>query len=407
MRQVALLALGLLATCTGSTSAELSQNEKIRLDAAELCSLVEDHYVYFEERAAHWPDACTLAEEEALAATDGPERLAVLERLLDELYDPHASLGTNTASSPRLVPSGADYWLNMDGDAAIVVGVRSGSGAEKAGIHVGDVITALMGEPLLDAARLRIRTVRELSTSQRLEWAVNAMAAGYRGTVRSVTLMRDGEQIKYELGDPVPEWAGEYVTARILDDNIGYVRLNNSLGDDGTVEAFDAALETLKDARGWILDLRDTPGGGNTSIAEPIMGRFITEDMPYQRIIPSDEPAYDRTVSPRGPWTVDSPLLVLVGHWTGSMGEGMAIGFDGMGRGHVMGSEMAGLAGGTESFTLTQTGIPVSFPTYDLAHVDDTSRHEWAPPHSVLADNGSGPDLALDEAVLWHSGPPE
>ena len=58
---------------------------------------------------------------------------------------------------------------------------------------------------------------------------------------------------------------------------------------------------------------------------------FITKTAEYQRIF---EPAagkrfpqdsWAKTVAPRGP-QVTARLTVLVNHWTGSMGEGMAIG---------------------------------------------------------------------------------
>ena len=390
-----------VTACNNIAPNELSQNEKITSDAAEFCALVEGNYAYFAERSAHWSEACALAQQEAGKATDSAGRLAVLEQLIDALYDPHATLGANSATSPRLIPSGSDYKLVSTGGRVVVDGVRPGSGAARAGLQTGDALIAINGQPLREAAMIRIRTGHEHVSEARLEWAMNAMAAGYRGAPRSVTLRRNGERLSFNLGDPIPEWPGELVTAQMLDGNIGYIRLNNSLGDDGMVKAFDTALEMLKNARGWILDLRDTPGGGNTGVAEPIMGRFINEERPYQRIIPADGEAYNRTVSPRGPWMVTGPLVILVGHWTGSMGEGMAVGFDGMERGHVIGGQMAGLAGGTESFTLSQTGVSVHLPTYDLAHIDGTPRHEWLPPHKVLADNGDGPDLAMSAAITW------
>ena len=401
MRWIAIPMLALLAACTSTTPVEQGIQGKITRAAAELCTLIKDHYIYFEDRSTHWSEACALAQTEALTARSSAERLAVLENLLDELYDAHASLGTNTSTSPRLIPSGADYWIVADGDCGRIVGVRPGSGAARARLHPGDRVKALNTVPLRQAAMTRIRTDRAHVPSKRLNWAMNAMAAGYRGKPRVVSVLRSGKQLELTLEDPVPKWPGEHVTARMLDGGIGYIRLNNSLGDAGTVKAFDAAVETLKSAKAWILDLRDTPGGGNTGVAEPIMGRFITEERPYQRIIPAEKPAYERRVSPRGPWTISGPLLVLVGHWTGSMGEGMAIGLDGMGRGRVMGSQMAGLAGGTEEFTLKQIGIRVHLPTYDLAHLDGTPRQNWLPPHRILADNGDGPDLALAEAQNW------
>ncbi|MCF6264319.1 MAG: S41 family peptidase [Xanthomonadales bacterium] len=365
-----LFAFFALSACANPTPNELIQNEQTLKDVGVLCSLVESKYTYFEARSTYWQDACDLAREETLESTDSGKRFTALERLLDELYEPHASFGTNTATSPRLVPSGADYWLNFEGNTANIVAIRSGGGAQASGLVVGDIVVALNDISPLDAAYKRIRTGRETVTTARLRWAVNAMAAGYRGKSRRVTIIRGGKQRDFELSEPVPIWNGEHVTARMLPEKVAYLRLNNSLGDGGTIKAFDAALESLKAANSWILDLRDTPSGGNTGIAEPIMARFLTEQTVYQRIIPATGSAYNREIHPRGPWSVSGPLVVIVGRWTGSMGEGMAIGFDGMGRGHVIGSRMARLAGGTEDFILPQSGIQVKLPTYDLMHIN-------------------------------------
>ena len=371
----------------------------LQQDVRELCRLVENNYIYFSDRAEHWPEACALAESEAVGAVGGEQRLAVIERLLDELYDPHVALGTNSSVSPRLVPTGLDYRLVIEGWGGRVVAVRPGSGAAKVGLKVGDHVEALNGAAPAKAALQRLRTGDP--SAPRLDWAVNAMAAGYRGSPRNVTVVRGAERLKLELGEPSPARPSNWVDARMLEDNVGYIRVNNGLGESATVIEFNGALETLKGAQGWILDLRDTPGGGGTSVAEPILGRFIAEPAPYQRTVPPHAGPIDRPVHPVGPWTAQGPLVVLVGRWTGSMGEGMAIGLDALGRGHVMGSEMARLPGGVEDFELPQSGIPFRMPTYNLTHMDGTSRHEWSPPHLVTADNGNGPDLALRAAQQW------
>jgi carboxyl-terminal processing protease len=44
------------------------------------------------------------------------------------------------------------------------------------------------------------------------------------------------------------------------------------------------------------------------------------------------------------------PVVVLVGNWTGSMGEGIAIGFEGIKRAKIVGTKMAGLLGEIYSF---------------------------------------------------------
>ncbi|MEM5517912.1 S41 family peptidase [Henriciella sp. AS95] len=379
------------------------ETREVKADVLAFCELVRSRYAYFESRAEIWAQTCSLALEEAEtpAAQTTSGHLAVLERMVDQLYDNHVSLNINSSTSPRLVPSGSDYWMSMESGVPVVLAVRPGSGAAAAGLRVGDVVRQINGQPPLAAASERIRAATNVVSATRLTWALNAQGAGYRGAERRLVVQRGRELIDLDLGDPEPDAAEALVTARLLPGKIGYLRIEDALGNEDTVEAFDAALDTLKGAKRWIIDLRNTPGGGNTATAEPILGRFIGGVKPYQRSGPRWRGERTRYVASRGPWRVRGKVAVLVGRWTGSMGEGMAIGFDGLKRGRVFGTSMAGLAGGVEGFELPGSGWSVRFPTYDLLHIRGESRHHWRPPYPVIADNGDGADLALQAAMNW------
>lgn len=396
-----LLLFGVQAFGQDQGEAQMSAKQKrVDNDVTYLCTLVPQKYAYFASRKDSWKAACTLAQKQARSVSSEQDALSVFENLIDALYDPHASLGINSGQSPRLIPSGSDVWLEEKDSHIIVTGVRRNGGADKAGIHVGDIVTAINGQQPQAALCRRIHILCTSAPLIQRSWALNAAAAGYRHEARSLGIIRDVKHKTVALGDPTPNLSLPPLTAQMLKGKVGYIRINNSLGNDATVAAFDEALERLRGARACILDLRDTPSGGNTSVAEPILGRFISVTQPYQRVIPLDQPAYNRQVNPHGPWTAKGPLIVLVGRWTGSMGEGMAIGVDAIGRGTVIGSHMAGLAGGTEGFILPATSIPVHFPTYNLAHLNGTLRHNWLPPISVVADEGGGADSALMRAMI-------
>ena len=129
--------------------------------------------------------------------------------------------------------------------------------------------------------------------------------------------------------------AGAPLESSEIRPGIGYIRFNDSLGDDATVAAFDRALHELRQTRGLVIDLRNTASGGNTSVARGILGRFVQQEQPYQKhVLPSEERetgvrrSWLELVSPRGEFTYSQPVVVLVNRWTGSMGEGLAIGFD-------------------------------------------------------------------------------
>jgi carboxyl-terminal processing protease len=91
------------------------------------------------------------------------------------------------------------------------------------------------------------------------------------------------------------------------------------------------------------------------------------------------------------------PVVVLVGHWTGSMGEGIAIGLNATRSAQVLGEPMAHLLGALDQLELPNTKIPVRVPAEKLFHVNGTPREAFMPCH-IPAAVGSG-DAELDAAT--------
>ena len=371
--------------------------------------VIRDRYVYFDEKEVDWARAERVASDTARDIRSKRELVGVLEGVLDNLYDSHAILRANTSHSPRLVPSGLDLWAEWRDTLAIVTAVRSGFGAERQGVRPGMQVVSINGVPIRKAAAARLGgSVNAPAPPDALAWALLSALAGRHDTPR-ILRMTDDEATRdiavdsiapYLIDKPESEppvearWIGS--SAANSNKRYGYIRLN-ALGDLSSVPAFDSALATFREAPGVILDLRNTPGGGNTSVAEPILGRFITGTRGYQRVVPRNGLAYTRTVSGQGPWRYEGALVVLVGRWTGSMGEGMAIGLDGMHRGIVVGTRMAGLAGAVDDFKLPCSGLGIALATAKLLHVNGTPRERWVPP--VLIKPRAGEDLALQRAV--------
>ncbi|MFY0536924.1 hypothetical protein [Nannocystis pusilla] len=65
-------------------------------------------------------------------------------------------------------------------------------------------------------------------------------------------------------------------------ERVAIVRFNNALDRQETITAFDAAIREYAEVEAMILDLRNTPSGGNTDVARGIIGHFVREARPYQ-----------------------------------------------------------------------------------------------------------------------------
>jgi C-terminal processing protease CtpA/Prc len=371
---------------------------------------ISDQYAYFDQKETDWNKVREIYRPQINAVKTHGDFVALLESVLEELYDFHTHLNTNTPASPRLVPSGADMWAEWIRGRAIITEVRPGSGAEKAGVRIGMQVASINGMTVDEAVSRRVGKSLRSSDQAAKNWALRILLAGRRNEKRSIAVISRGERRALSMDDPSADESVEtkpLLEYRRMEKDVGYIRINNSLGDTDLIKQFDLALAGLRNTRGLILDLRDTPSGGNTTVARGLMGRFIRRDMPYQKhSIPAEERQYGtkrswiEVVSPRGAFTYTAPVVVLVNHWTGSMGEGIAIGMDGMRRAAIVGTEMARLVGATSGIRLPNTGIGVTFPTEKLFHINGTPRENFAPPvHINLLLKGN-----QDEDIILHRG---
>ena len=385
-----------------------------RQDFDEFWQDVHDRYAYFDVTAADW-DKVRQVYGGRLPGIQTREQFGdLIRQAVSELSDPHVGVNDGSPTSPSRwynVPSGADIWAEWQDNKAIITEVRTGSSADKLGLRAGFEVVSVNNVPALQAMQQRLGKCQRRPESRAQDWALRSVLAGHSHVPR-ILEVRDGakplSQVTlddigslYDALDKRP-----LLEARVLpqDSRIGYIWLNNSLGDNSLIPKFDAALAGLKDTRGLILDLRGVPSGGNTTVARAIMSRFILRDGFYQK---HDIPAEERTfgvkrswaeiVSPRGPFCYTGPVAVLVDHWTGSVGEAIAIGFDGMHRAAVVGTPMAGLRGSVQDDVLTNTGITVMYQTERLFHVNGTPREAFVPP--VLVVPADHPDTKQDATL--------
>lgn len=405
-----LLALSLLASTVGASdhppvgqAAAASQpNTSLMQDYDEFCRFISEEYAYFDIKKTQWDSVSAAYRVRAAAATDKAALVSVLESALGELYDHHAHLGMSNKTSPRLVPSGAEAWAAWDGDAAMIVEVRAESAAARAGLRAGMQVVSINSQVIAAATREREPRFLGKPDEEARSWALQSTLAGLQDgkPIRLSVLSRGQTQtIEYV---PLSSHAVKPLSFKQLDGGIGYIKFNNSLGDTPTIQAFDEALHILKNTKGLVLDLRDTPSGGTTLVARGIMGRMVHTPAPYQahELIAEVRSTGIRRrwmeyVMPRGE-IYTAPVVILVGRWTGSMSEGLAIGLNAARGAKVVGTPMARLLGALGEITLPASGIIVRIPTEKLYHVNGTPREAFVPCPVV----GTGePGTAKDETL--------
>ena len=263
-------------------------------------------------------------------------------KILSEL-DPHSSYipaSEVEASNEDLESSfsGIGIQFNMQTDTIIVISVISGGPAEKAGlmpfdriIEVDDSIVA--GQNINTAKMMR-------------------MLRGPKDSKVKLGIQRGnaGELTNFELtrGD-IPNYSVD--VSYKVDDNIGYIKVSKFARS--TYNEFLTAIAKLKQqgVRGYIIDLRDNPGGYMES-AIYMINEFLSKG---QMIVYTEGRAYSRinTHSNGKGSCQEAPLVVLINELSGSASEIFSGAIQDNDRGLIIGGRSYGKA-------LVQTKLDLS-----------------------------------------------
>ncbi len=380
-----LAAAPLTAVAQAPTPAPASA-EGYRQDALALPALIEAKYAYLERLPdGRFPMSSELTAQ-AEAVHDAASLLRYAESALTVLADHHAITGSSFSDSWAVVPSYADLWIEPVGRNWVITDVRDGSPAAEAGVRSGDRLLAIDDQAVDDAVALFWSKVGLAPQGERAAFAARVLAAGRRDRPRNLMIeSADGVQRRLALPN-LYTTQRDYppVRSRHAGDALE-IRLNDALGDQATIAAFDAAMATARPGQTIILDLSETPSGGNTVVARAIMGWFVDTPAAYQiHSLPAEaretgiERRWIEQVLPRPGKHHDGPVVVRVGRWTGSMGEGLAIGLHAQGA-RVIGRPMAGLLGAIYDLRLPNSGLVIKIPVERLYAVDGTPREQFRP----------------------------
>ncbi|HEY0058828.1 MAG TPA: S41 family peptidase [Flavisolibacter sp.] len=405
----ALLHSCFLLICFNLTAQELT-GRQYREDFEFFWKTVQENYCYWDKKQTDWQKVKTRFSPMMDTVSSRRSFVLLLEKVMNELYDHHASLNTNTRESQRLVPSGTDIWAKYVKGKPVITEVRRGFGADKAGMKAGMEIIAVNDVPVATAILPYLPASLKKEDDEARNYALRLLLAGKFIDDRKIRV-RDGNAEKDFFPDRPAALLLEHryegsIESSILEGNIGYIRINNRLWDNDIIPLFDSVLKSLQHTKALVLDLRETPGGGNTTVARSIMGSFIRKEGFYQKHeLTAEETAYGikrswvEIVSPRK-WIYTKPLVILVNHWTGSVGEGITIGFDALRRARITGTEMARLNGAVYSFRMPHTNIGFTFPGEKLFHVNGTPREEFQPSLTInLEKQKPGTDFILQQAL--------
>ena len=378
----------ILALCTVLIAAAApAEPVDYAADAMSVETLVNDNYAYLERFPGQRMPMTDTLRAEAGRVGDEKALIRFSERALTLLADHHAITGASLKDSWAVFPSYGDLWIERRGGQFVITAVRDGSPAAGAGVRPGDVLHAVDGQLTAAAVTAFWADLGTSGGGERDDYAARVLAAGKRDRPRQLTIghpLARPRQLSLPnlyflaLADR-PVLRGSEVGPDLI------IRFFDSLGQDATIPAFDVAMARARPGQRVVLDLTDTPSGGTTTVARGVLGWFVDKPTFYQvHNIPAEERKtgiarqWVEQVLPRAGKRHRGPVTVRVGRWTGSMGEGLAIGFAAIGA-RVEGERMAGLLGAIYDYRLEQSGKAIKFPTERLSAVDGTPREKFVP----------------------------
>ncbi|OGV39378.1 MAG: hypothetical protein A2020_09130 [Lentisphaerae bacterium GWF2_45_14] len=362
---VLLLCLTALAAPSGKTSPELpSQEQQVKENEADAYSSISLFMNVMQLLRQNYVDPEKVTYKKLMEGA--------MKGMLREL-DPFSAYETPenyqaTIEGTQGSFGGLGIVVTNKNNALEVVSTMEGSPGFKSGIHSGDIITEINGDP--------VKTLELGSCVKKLK--------GAPGTKVSVTIYRrsDDSSKTFDIERAeikVPAVNGTNLVA----EKIGYIRLTQFSAP--VAQELDKAIEKLKEQhiKGLVLDLRNNPGGLLSSAIESA-SRFI----PDNQVIVSTQGRNkdDRQEFKSIPCEklTDVPMAVLVNENSASASEILAGCLKDHKRAVIIGERTFGKA-------FIQSIVPLS----DKGAVRFTTGKYYTPSGQLIHGEGIKPDIEI------------
>jgi len=363
LQRIAVLLVVVVAFGAGYGLAQVRQNPTATAQNQDASQTFADLFEAYEVLSSSYIDPL---EDDVLV-------LGAIDGMMEAVGDPNTNYLTpeeyqrwNESLSGTFEGIGATVDKDETTGGMLIISPLPGSPAEEAGILPGDIIMEVGGEDI---------TGFELSE-------IITRVRGPAGSVVRLGILRAGESELIEFTIVRARIELPDVEFRLLDGNIGYVRLFQF--SENTVSKLRDALEEMdaENLNGLILDLRNNPGGYlDTSLG--VISQFIAEGPILIEQLPgNEERIFEADGSAIAP-TV--PMAVLVDSGSASASELVA--------GSLRDLERAVLVGTT---TFGKNTVQTINPVSNGGAVRVTIAR-WVTPDGVSsAPDGLTPDVEVE-----------
>lgn len=268
-----------------------------------------------------------ITREALLPSTDTSMTAGAIRGMLESLDDPYANYFDEKHYQYFSEQNSGEFYgigvtITSRDDKLVVVSVIEGTPAERAGLKADDVIVTIDGQT-------------------RPKWDVDEavlLIRGPEGTKVTLGVQREGNEKPLEFTITRARIEVPNIESEIVEDGVGYIRLY-SFNERAEADV-RKAIESLakQGARGYVLDLRDNPGG-LLSESVDVTSLFVKDGV-VVRVEDRRGTADEYRVS--GKTATDAPLVVLINGNSASAAEIVAGALQDHGRATLVGEKSFG-----------------------------------------------------------------
>ena len=176
---------------------------------------------------------------------------------------------------------------------------------------------------------------------------------------------------------------------KILEENIGYIKLSEINISTKSLPVLFAAMNFIANTKALVIDLRDN-GGGGSELGSVFQSFFLPKDIPLLEFKTRNGPVtIDKTVLWLTEKKYDHPLFIIVNKGTASAAEAFAYSLQNKKRATIIGQQSAGAANMNSWYVVNeQIYVSVSTAAPTLPGTDNSWEQKGIQPDHIV-ENGN------------------
>ena len=296
--------------------------------------IVRDKFFDPNFNGADWNKVHEQYRPLAAAAKTDAELYEVLKRMLGELHVSHMEIITPEEMAQFSAPPvTTGLGLRTIGGEVVVMRILPGSSAERLGLRPGYLIKQIDGAEVKDLNDAHVKLRGAANTKVRVSYLDEHDQL--RESVLDRSLLGPAQVDRQKMGKLS---IYSLLESKRLEGGIGYIRFSTFIVS--LRKKLNAAIDSMQDAPGLIIDLRAN-GGGDDSLAIELANHLVQKPtvLMITRTRKGDTDYY-RARPTRRPYL--GPVVFLVDEGSGSASEQLTAGLEEAGRAYIIGKKTEG-----------------------------------------------------------------